>query len=514
MRARAVGAGLGALAIAAGLAAAPASDGVATVRAYREAHAAAILRDFAALVALPNVASDTTGIRQNADRLRELLLEAGARVELLELAGESPAVPPLVVARLAAPGATRTLGLYAHYDGQPANPKEWASPPWSPTLLTRARESGGVERPLPDPGAPVDPEWRLYGRSTGDDKAPLGALFPALAALREAGVARTSNLVVLLDGEEEAGSPHLEAYLERYRDRFAPVDAWLFLDGPVHPSGRALLAFGVRGVTGLEVTVYGPTRSLHSGHYGNWAPVPGRLLAQLLASFYDDAGEVAIAGFYDGVEPLGAAERAALAALPATDDALRRELGIAAPEGPGQSLAERLLRPSLTIQGLASANVGALAANVIPSTATANLGIRLVRGEDPAKMQELVEAHIRRQGFFLVRDEPDLETRLAHAKIARVVRGTGYPAARIDMDLPIARSVVAAATRAAGEEPVLLPGMGGSLPLYLFTDRLGKPAVIVPVANADDQQHGPDENLRLANLWYAIDLYGALLTMP
>jgi acetylornithine deacetylase/succinyl-diaminopimelate desuccinylase-like protein len=370
-----------------------------------------------------------------------------------------------------------------------------------------------VARPLPSPGEPIDPEWRLYARSASDDKAPLGALFPVLEALRAAGATPSSNLVFFFEGEEEAGSPHLGAYLERYRAKLDDVDAWLFLDGPVHSSGRPLLAFGVRGVTGMELTVYGPVRPLHSGHYGNWAPVPGRLLAELLATLYDEDGRVAVDGFYDSTTPLGDAERAALAKLPGTDDDLRRELGIAVPEGAGASLAERLLLPSLTIQGLASANVGTLAANVIPATATANLGIRLVAGNDPIKMLDLVEAHVAKQGFTVVRDEPDLATRLAHPKLVRIVRDEGYPAARTPMDLPIAASVVAAATRAAGGEPVLVPGMGGSLPIYLFTQFLGKPCLIVPVANHDNKQHAPDENLRLANLWYAVDLCGALLTM-
>jgi len=491
-------------------AAADEATGVAVARRWREAHAAEIVADYAALLALPNVASDAGNIRVNAERLRELLAERGAEAELLELAG----APPVVFGRLAVPGATRTLALYAHYDGQPADASRWASPPWRPTLLTRAREAGGVERPLPARGEAVDQEWRLYARSAGDDKAPLGALFPVLDALGAAGLRPSSNLVFFFEGEEEAGSPHLAAYLERYRERLASVDAWLFLDGPVHPSGRPLLAFGVRGVTGLELTVYGPLRSLHSGHYGNWAPVPGRLLAQLLASMYDDDGRIVVAGFYDDVLPLGEAERAALAALPATDDALRRELGLAATEGDGESLAERLLLPSLTIQGLASANVGELARNVIPASATASLGIRLVAGNEVEAMQERVEEHIRRQGFEIVRNEPDLATRLAHPKLVRVVRGDGYPAARTAMDQPIVRAIIAAATEAAGEPPVMLPGMGGSLPLYLFTGKLGKPCVIVPVANHDDNQHAPDENLRLANLWYAIDLYGALLAMP
>jgi acetylornithine deacetylase/succinyl-diaminopimelate desuccinylase-like protein len=502
--------GIGAILFALASAASAQPDGLAVARAHREANGAAILADYRELLALPNVAADGPNIRRNAEWLEKRLEALGVEAELLELEG----APPIVFGRLAVPGARRTLALYVHYDGQPADPSQWRFPPWSPTLATRALEAGGEPRAWPEPGERIDPEWRLYARSAGDDKAPFGALFPVLEALRAAAVAPTSNLLFFFDGEEEAGSPHLAEFLARYRDRVEPADAWLFLDGPVHPSRRALLAFGVRGVAELEITVYGPARSLHSGHYGNWAPVPGRLLAELLASLYRPDGTVAVAGFYDSTAPIGAAERAALAALPREDEALRRELGLAATEGGGASLAERLLLPALTIQGLASANVGALAQNVIPATATANLGIRLVKGNDPEAMLDLVEAHVRARGFEIVREEPDLETRLRHPKLVRVERDGGYPAARTAMDLPIARDLIAAATRAAGAEPVLLPGMGGSLPLYLFTDRLGKPCIIVPVANHDDNQHAPDENLRIANLWYAIDLFGSVLTMP
>ena len=489
--------------------------GVALAQRYREAHGPRLLREYASFLELPNVASDTAGIERNAAWLVERLGAVGVRAELWRL----PGVNPVVWGALDVPGATRTLGVYVHYDGQPVAGTAWTFGPWTPTLTTAALTAGGVARPLPADGEPIDPEWRLYARSASDDKAPLAALLPALAALREAGVAPTSNLRFFFEGEEEAGSPNLARVIEAHRERLDEVDGWLFFDGPVHASGRPQLAFGVRGVTGLELTVYGPLRSLHSGHYGNWAPVPGQLLAELIASLKDSrTGRVLVPGFYDSTAPLGAEERAALAALPDTDDDLRRELGLAAVEGEGQSLAERLMLPALVVQGLASGNVGAEARNVIPSIAQASLGLRLVMGNDPERMLDLVEEHIRRQGFHVVREEPDHETRLRHPRLVRVQRGGGYPAARTEMGHPWVRQIVAAAREAAtaslGADLVLIPGMGGSLPLHHFTIGLGKPIVIVPVANHDNNQHAPDENVRVANLWYAMDLYGALLTMP
>ncbi|MEJ2541088.1 MAG: M20/M25/M40 family metallo-hydrolase [Gemmatimonadota bacterium] len=494
----------------------PAQSPAEVARTFREANEAVILRDFAELLSYPNVASDAEGIRRTADFIVARLEAAGVDAELLEV-GDAP---PVVYGELRVPGATRTLGIYVHYDGQPADPANWTHAPWDPTLYSASMEAGGEPIPIPEPGDPVDPEWRLYARSAGDDKAPIAAIVPVLEAFRAEGIQPTSNLIFFFDGEEEAGSPHLREYLETYRDRLDPIDVWLFFDGPAHQSGRPQLTFGVRGVFGMEVTVYGATRNLHSGHYGNWAPDTPLVLAELLASMKDPyTGRVTIDGWYDSTEPLGSEEQEALDALPPVDEQLKRELGLAWTEGAPESLPERLLVPALTIRGMSAGNTGALARNVIPNQATAALGIRLVKGNDPDAMRELVEAHIREQGFHIVRDDPDMETRLRYPKIAKVTGGGGYPAARASMSDPYVQQVIAAADAAADDAfqegaLVLTPGLGGSLPLYLFTDILQKPFVNVPVANHDNNQHAPDENLRLANLWYAIELYAQLLTMP
>ncbi|MGK7296472.1 MAG: M20/M25/M40 family metallo-hydrolase, partial [Candidatus Wenzhouxiangella sp. M2_3B_020] len=300
----------------------------------------------------------------------------------------------------------------------------------------------------------------------------------------------------------------------RHRDRFDDVDLWLFCDGPVHQSRQPQIVFGVRGVTGMEITVHGAERPLHSGHYGNWAPVPGQLLADLLDSMKTVDGRVLVEGFYETIEPLSPAEDAAIDALPEIDQHLKQELGLAWTEGEGERLERRLLLPSLTIRGLASGNVGDKARNAIPSTATAALGIRLVKGNDPEHMLDLVERHIREQGFHIVREAPSRETLLQHEKVALVSRDSGYPASRTAVDHPLAGQVIAAAERAAGEAVLRVPTLGGTLPVFLFNQVLQTPAIIVPIANHDNNQHAPDENIRLANLWYGIDLYAELLTMP
>ncbi|MCB1575743.1 MAG: peptidase dimerization domain-containing protein, partial [Xanthomonadales bacterium] len=165
----------------------------------------------------------------------------------------------------------------------------------------------------------------------------------------------------LFEGEEEAGSPHLERYFHLLRDRLR-ADAWLICDGPVHASRRPQLVYGVRGITQLEITVYGATRTLHSGHYGNWAPNPAHRLARLLASMKDDDGRVLIEGFYDDVAPVEGLARAQ-ATLPDFDDALRAELGLAETEAADAPYLERMLLPSLNVRGMQSATVGETARN-------------------------------------------------------------------------------------------------------------------------------------------------------
>lgn len=501
------------LALAAPLLLAPALAGgteeaVSAARAWRGAHGAEILSEFSRLLALPNYARDAADIQKNADAVEALMKARGFAVRQLKLEG----APPFLYAERRAPGATRTVAVYVHYDGQPAKEKTWSQPPFQPTLYTRAITDGGSKRALPKAGEAIDPEWRLYARSAGDDKAPIIALSAALDALGAAKIAPTSNIKLFLDGEEEVGSPHLGAYLAAHRDLYADVDLWLFCDGPVHQSGRPQLVFGVRGVTSLELTVYGANRDLHSGHYGNWAPVPGNLLAHLLASLKAEDGRVLVKDFDKDVVPISAAERAAIAKLPPIDADIRKRFGLAATEMNGALLMEQVRRNSLTFRGLESGFVGAAAKNAIPSTASASLEMRLAPGADPKRQQERLEAHIAAQGYTILRADPTPEERLKHARIAKVVRGEGYRGHMSAMDSPAA-GTLKTALAAAAPDLLLVPLLGGSLPLYEFADASPAPIIILPLANYDNNQHGADENLRIGNLWYGIDAYAAVLTM-
>lgn len=493
----------------------PLDPAVAAARAYRQGHEAEILERYSRLLALPNVAFHSTAaeLEANADWLAAELTSRGIKARLLSF---DPAVPPIVYGELDVPGATSTYGLYVHYDGQPVQPEEWKSgPPFEPTLYSKAMADGGVKIPFPKKGDQVDPEWRIYARSASDDKGPFPAIFAALDALKAAGIAHRANLRFFFEGEEEAGSVHLERYLSENRQLLAGIDGWLIGDGPTHQSRRPQLVFGIRGYFGFELTVYGAVRELHSGHYGNWAPNPAQRLAELLASMKDRDGNVLIAGFHDGTAPVSDLERRTIAAVPAYDDQLRSELGLAETEAKNANLLDRLMISSLNIKGLQSAAVGEGARNVVPSRAVANLDIRLAKGKQPEDYPPVIEAHLKAQGYHVVRDDPDAATRAKYPRIVKIVYDSGYPAVRTPVDTPFAKRVIANAQRASSaEELILMPTVGGSLPLYQFEKVLGQPIVIVPIVNHDNSQHAPDENLRLADLWYGIELYAALFTMP
>ncbi len=453
--------------------------------AHRASAAPTILAGFADLLRLANVTGDVPALERNAAELVARFERRGASMRAVAL----PGVAPVVVGRLPATGERRrTLGMYAHCDGQPVDRAEWDSDPFEPVTI----------------------DGRIYARGAADDKAPFCAVLAAVDALAEAGIDRHTELVFLFEGEEESGSPNLAEYMEQLSDELH-ADLWLICDGPVHPSGRPQVAFGVRGYCGFELTVYGPERELHSGHFGNWVPNPAHDLALLLASCKDDAGRVVIEGFYDSTMPVSAGDHAAIAALPPVEEQYQADLGFGGPESGERSYMEGILEPSFNVRGMQAASVGDGARNVIPASAAASVDIRLAAGNDPAAMLELVARHFERQGYTLLDRGPTADERRRHRRLASFEPEVGYPAARIPVDQPEAAPIVAAADAAGEGGVVLLPTFGGSVPLHHFNEVLGSPVLLLPIANYDNNQHAANENLRIENLWYGMDLWAEIL---
>jgi len=486
----------------------------ATVEQYVQQHRPEIVGELVSLLSIPNVAADRPNIRRNAEHLREMLSRRGLAAEVLETDSN-----PLVYGELRVPGASRTLLFYAHYDGQPFDAKLWKQEsPFKPILRDGRLEDGAREISI-SPGPHGYPAGaRIYARSASDDKAPIVALLAAFDALKANGLSPSSNVRVILDGEEEAASSGLISSMTRYRDKYH-ADLMLILDGPLHPSGRPTLAFGARGIATLELTVYGPKMALHSGHYGNWAPNPAMDLAQLLASMKDRNGLVLVENFYDDVPPLSEEEKRILAAVPDDPQELMHFLGISRTDLVGGSLQEALQFPSLNVRGLRSAYVGSEARTIIPETATASIDIRLVKETDPQRMVERVLSHIRKQGFHVVTSPPDDDARARYPRIIQVDSGsggatfTGTKAYRSEMALPGAQLLTEVLERVWDRTPVRIRTSGGTLPISPFIESLGFPAISIPVVNFDNHQHSENENLRLDHLWRAIVTFAAVLRM-
>ncbi len=471
-----------------------------------EQHRIALLQEYSDFLSIPNLASDTPNIRRNAAAIAAMFARRGVDLRLLEAAGS----PPLVFGELRNPGASRTVIFYAHYDGQPVDPSRWESDPWRPVIRDGRLEDGGKVVEASDIRTGGRHDYRLYARSSSDDKAPIMALAAALDFLKTEKTPLSVNVILLFEGEEEAGSPHLPTLLGKYKS-LLQADALFICDGPVDQSGRMQLVFGARGAMGLEMTTFGPDHPLHSGHYGNWAPNPIALLSNLLSGMRDSDGKILIEGFYEKVKPITDKEKLAILEMPDIDGRLREEYGLAWTEADGARLAERILLPALNIRGVRGGAVGSQAANAIPAEARASIDFRLVPDQNPAEIRTLVEAHIRKQGFTVLHRNPDRQDRLQHPRLIKLEWEEGYPPYRLPLDDPFGQAVARTLAGALAKPPLRLPALGGSVPMKMFADALGIPVLGLPIVNHDNNQHGPNENLRLQNLWDGIVMFAELM---
>ncbi len=461
----------------------------------------------AELLAIPNDAHFTDHIENNVAWSEVAFSARGFKTRRLETGG-----PPLLLAERAHPGAEHRVLVYLQLDGQPVDATEWwQEDPWKPVLAQEA--VGGNWQVLPwsrAHGEERDPDWRVFARSASDAKGPVAMFLAALDVLAREGALPTVDLAVIMDFEEELGSPHVPDAVESYRQELA-ADALVIFDGPRHTSNRPTLTFGARGIGTVTLRVFGPRTPQHSGHWGNWAPNPAERLAALVASWKDASGRVVIPGFYDGVE-IDAAARAVLAGVPETQDELLREIGVAAPYEVAETLQEAIQYPSLNLRGMRSAWVGDEVRTVIPASAVAELDLRLVPESDAERLMGLVRRWIEDQGYHLVHGEPTEDERRRYPLLASFEYEISYAAFRTPFESAVGRWLTSAMERAFGETPVRLRMAGGSIPISPFVDTVGLPAVSVPTVNPDNNQHSPNENLRLGNFEDGIRTILAILT--
>jgi acetylornithine deacetylase/succinyl-diaminopimelate desuccinylase-like protein len=439
------------------------------VFAHVDANRDAFVQRLAGWVRRPSVSATGQGMPEAAGHARDLVEAAGLAATVEPTGGW-----PLVLGHRPGPPGAPAVLVYGHYDVQPPDPLDaWTSPPFEPEVR----------------------DGRLYGRGTADNKGQHLAQLLAMESLLATRGGLPCTVKVLLDGEEEIGSPNLADFAQRNRDRLA-ADLVVWSDGPVDPAGGWRLVFGVRGIASFELRARGANRSLHSGNWGGVAPNPLWTLVHLLASMRDADGRITVEGFGDEVEPLGPEERAALDRLPVDVEAVKAELGLAELDAPaGRGFAERLAAwPTLTINGLHGGYGGEGTQTVLPSSAVAKCDVRLVQAQRAGDVYDKLEAHVRR-----------------HAPGVELVRQGSMEPSRTPMGSPFTEPIRAGMAAAQGADPLLVPVLGGSLPLHVFTGVLGLPTFGIPLGNPDQANHAPDENLDLDRFHTGVKTAAAVL---
>ena len=439
------------------------------ISAHIDSHRQQFLDRLIDYVRRPSISAYGEGIDVVADYIAGVMRQIGLDVRIMPTDGW-----PMVFGEYTVRPDLPTVLLYGHYDVQPPDPlEEWISPPFEPTIRN----------------------GRLYARGVGDNKGQHFAQILALETLLACNGALPCNVKVLLEGEEEVGSPHMPAFVADHRQELQ-ADLVIISDGPVHESGQSTLNFGVRGVIDLELRARGANRDLHSGNWGGIVPNPLWTLVHLLASMKNERGEITVDGFYEHVQPLNELERQALASLPLNIEEAKRSLDLSRLDEPQErGYFERLSAwPTLTINGIHGGYGGPGSKTVLPHEAVAKCDIRLVEAQTVDDILAKVKAHVQR-----------------HAPEVRVISHGGMNPSKTPLDSVYTGPLRQAILAAQGTEPLLVPAMGGSLPEYAFTKTLGIPTFGVPYANADEANHAPNENLEIERFFMGIKTGAAML---
>lgn len=485
------------------------------VQVIRQA-AVASFPDYLALLALPNDAlAEGDHLQKNAAWLQAALAKRGFVVREAPNNGR-----PILFAQYPSDPAKKTVLFYMHFDGQPVAASQWSQPdPFKPVLKKKGADGKWTIVDMQQlMRTDFDPELRVFARASSDDKGPIMMFLAALDLMRQQGQAPAVNVKLILDSEEEIGSPGIGKAIAQEKD-FLVADALIIHDGPAHASGRPTAVFGNRGAQTLTLTVFGPKAPLHSGHYGNYVPNPALNLARLLVSMKDAQGRVIIPGYYSTTH-ISAEDKRILAASDDDEGALRRRVGISVPDKVASNYQESLQYPSLNIRGMAAAFVGKKAANIVPKEAVAELDVRTTSEANAAYLTGLIRKFIEQQGYALLDHEPTDDERARFPLIARLQQeGEPSEAARQPMDTPVRHWVEQALTTAHKDaptamRPVLLRASGGTVPTHEIVAPLKVPFTLVSVVNADNNQHAYDENLRMGNYLTGMRSMLGLLTTP
>jgi len=436
---------------------------------YVEANHSRYLDELKELIAIPSVSTDPQkkgDVARCADWIAAHLRGIGMQtVQVFATAGH-----PIVYADwMGAPGKPTVL-FYGHYDVQPVDPVNlWTSPPFDATIRGE----------------------NLYARGTADDKGQVFVHFKSIEAYLKNLGRLPINLKMIIEGEEEIGSEHLEIFVREHKE-LLKADLVLISDTPMFAKGVPSVCYGLRGISYMQLDVTGPNRDLHSGSFGGSVHNPIQALAEMIAGMHDKNGRVTIPGFYDDVRPLSKKERRALSKLPWSDKKYARELGVRALYGEkGFTTLERLwARPTLESNGIWGGFTGEGAKTVLPSKASAKISMRLVPDQSAGKIAKLFQKYIKKIAPKTVQAD------------AIYIHG-GEPALT-PIDSPGVKAAVAALEKGFGKKPVY-QREGGSIPIVVqFKQILGLDTVLLGFGLPDENAHAPDEFISLENFFKGI----------
>ena len=459
------------------------------------------------LVSIPNLPENKEKMLENINWVAMQYQSLDFKTSLLE----STTLPLLLVEKIYDANIPTVL-FYFHIDGQPVNPAVWdQQDPFIPVLKEKDAAGDWQPKDWNALDGEINDDWRIFARAAADDKAPIIMLMTAIKILRDSGSEPNFNIKILFDPQEEYGSDALLSTLETYKERYAS-DYFIVMDGPAHDSNRPTLTFGCRGIATCSITTFGAKLPQHSGHYGNYAPNPVFKLASLLTSMKDEHGRVLIKDYYKGITIDPSIDKI-LKSVPYDATEVNTKLGIATSEKVGANYQESLQYPSLNIRQIGTSWSGEKLKTVIPEYATASIDVRLVPETNDKVQLEKIKKHVEKEGYYVIDRDPTDEERQTYPNIAKFKISRGINAFRTSPELDFGKTIRAQLTKDFGDAPVVIRMMGGTVPIVPLIDALNVPTVIVPMVNMDNNQHSPNENIRLGNIRQGIQICLSILNM-
>ena len=434
----------------------------------------------------------------------------GFEVERLE----TPELPLLLASKVISEDLN-TLLIYLQFDGQPVDNSKWDQEnPYKAVLKEKIDNEYRIIDWSRLDNITFDDikkeDLRIFARSASDAKGPVMMIINALEIMKRNNIELKYNLKVIMDFEEEISSPNLADAVKKYSSKLKS-DALLIFDGPKHPSNLPTLTFGARGISDITLITYGPIVPQHSGHFGNYAPNPVFRMSEILSSMKDPNGRVTIPGFYDGIE-LDEKTLKILAEVPDDEKKMMNDMQFKKPDNVGKNYQESIQYPSINVRGIESGWVREEVRTIVPSECIAEIDVRLVLESDPIRLHNLIKSHIQELGYYVINRRPTKDERLKHNKIVTFVSSFDYDAFRTDIESEIGKWLVKSLKKTFGIEPVKKRTSGGSVPISPFVNTLGIPAVTVPTVNQDNNQHSPNENIKIENYITGIETYLGILT--